>query len=102
MITIYEGDIAPLLIGAIALIVVYFTIDLFVWRKKQKITFYADIIAPITVFILAVIFSYMIRSIQDWSYLLPLIMAIAFVPTSLLLTLIKLIIVLSRKNSGKT
>lgn len=98
----YEGDIVPLLIGAAALIVVYFTVDLFLWRKKQRITFYADIIAPITVFILAVIFSYIIRSIQDWSLLLPLVMATAFVPMSLLLTLIKLVIVSRKKKREKT
>ncbi|MEZ2459012.1 hypothetical protein ACBR55_10575 [Salinicoccus roseus] len=97
----YAGDIAPLIIGAVSLIVVYFAIDLFVWWKKRRITFHADFIAPITVFILALIFSYMIRTIQPFSFLLPLIMAIAFVPTSLLLTLIKSVIVvmvLRKKN----
>lgn len=95
--TIYEGDIEPLVIGAIALIIVYLTIDLIAWRKHKKITFYADVLAPITVFILAILFSLIIWEIQDWALLTPFIMAIGFIPVSILLTIIKLIVVFIKK-----
>jgi len=94
----YAGDIAPLLIGAGLLIIVYFAIDILIRRIKQKTTFYADIIAPIVAFIVSIIGSLIIWSSQDWSLLLPLVIFIAIIPTSLLLTLIKTGIVISKKK----
>ncbi|RNF39370.1 hypothetical protein [Planococcus salinus] len=98
----YEGDMGPLLLGAGSLIIVYFTIDLIVWRTERTITFHADILAPIAVFTIAVIGSFVIREIQDWSLFLPLIMLITIIPTSLLLTLIKTGVVLNNKKRNSS
>lgn len=81
---------------AVVFLVVYFTIDFVVWRKKQKVTFYADIIAPIVVFILAAIYPL----IEPAAFVLPLIVVMVFVPILLLLILIKSVIVL-RKNKKR-
>lgn len=96
--TLYEGDIEPLLIGIVAVIIVYLMIDLIAWRNHGKITFYADVFAPSTVFVLAMIFFIIISPIQDWAIMFPFIMAIGFLPVSILLTVIKLIVVLIKKN----
>lgn len=97
----FEGDIEILLIGAGLLIIVYLVISFLIWRKKQKITFHADVIAPIVAFIVSIFGSLIIWSSQDWALLLPLVLLIAIVPTSLLLTLIKTGIVLSKKSNEK-
>lgn len=96
--TVYEGDIEPLIIGAAVLVIIYLMIDVIAWRKHKKITFYADVLTPVTVFVLSILFSIIIWRIQDWAIVIPFVMAIGFIPVSILLTLIKLIIVLIRKN----
>ncbi|WP_026859850.1 hypothetical protein [Jeotgalicoccus psychrophilus] len=99
---LYEGDIEPLIIGAVALIVVYLIIDMIAWRKFKKITFYADVLAPITVFVLAILFSFAIWRIQDWAIMIPFIMVIGYLPVSILLTIIKVIVVLIKKINKST
>lgn len=92
----------PVAVGAVALIIAYFTFELFFWRRKRKITFYSDILAPVSVFIISIIFAHLIRSVQEWSYLLPLVFLVGIIPVTLLLTLIKIVIVLIKKSSEKT
>lgn len=98
----YEGDILPVAVGAVALIIAYFTFELFFWIRKRKITFYSDILAPVSVFIISIIFAHLISSIQPWSFALPMIFLIGIIPTTLLLTLIKTVIVLIKKSREKT
>ncbi|GAB3070547.1 hypothetical protein JCM19029_25860 [Salinicoccus sesuvii] len=87
-----------MVVGAVALIVVYFAFELFFWIRKRKITFYSDILAPVTVFILSIILAYLVRSIQEWSYLLPLVFLVGSIPVTLFLTLTKLGIFFIKKE----
>lgn len=100
--TLYEGDTEPLIIGIVAVIIAYLVIDLIAWKKHGKITFYADVLAPIIVFVLAMIFFIIISPIQDWAIMIPFIMTIGYLPVSILFTIIKLIVVLIKKVNKST
>lgn len=94
----FEGDIGILLIGAGLTIIAYLVTSFWSWKKKQKITYHADVIAPIAAFIVALLGSLAIRSSQDWAIFLPIAMLIAIIPTSLALTLIKAAFISSKKR----
>jgi hypothetical protein len=87
-------------IGVIAVIIVYLIVDLIAWKKNNKITFYADIIAPITVLMLTMIIPIVYSAPGDWAIVIPLIMARIFVPVSLILTIIKVIVLFIRRHKG--
>lgn len=95
----FEGDIEILLIGCGLTIVAYLITNFVTWRKKQKMTYHADVIAPIAAFVVAFIGSLAIASSQDWAIFLPFVMLIGIIPTSLVLTLIKAAFLSSKKKS---
>ncbi|MFD2829642.1 hypothetical protein [Corticicoccus populi] len=89
---------ALIIIGVILLIIIYLITDLIAWKKNKEITFYADIIAPFSVFTLSMIIPIMYPEPEYWAIAIPLIMARVFVPISLVFTIIKVIVIFIRKN----